>query len=92
VPLTAAGANGLFAPSSSFALTQRWALAFADAGFDGIYHLVSHDPSGVEHGIALFGDGSSWPRGIEGTESTPIPDELVAEAQGRFGLLVVPTP
>ena len=68
-------------------LTQRWALALAEAGFDGIYYLVSHDPSAEEHGVALFADVSSWPR-----SSTPIPDDLVAEVQRRFGLLVVPAP
>src|SRR5439155_16045864 len=70
-------------------LTQRWALAFADAGFDGVYSLASHDPSAGEHGIALFAEGS--PRlpiaGIGSTASAPIPDDVVAEVQCRFGLL-----
>jgi hypothetical protein len=75
-------------------LTQRWALAFADAGFDGIYYLVSHDPGATEHGIALFAEVPTRPRlpiaGIGGIASTPIPDDLVAEVQRRFRLLVLP--
>ena len=70
-----------------YELTQRWTLAFAEADFDGIYYLVSHDPSAEEHGVALFAGVSSWPR-----RSTPIHDDLIAEVQRRFGLLVVPTP
>jgi hypothetical protein len=70
-----------------YELTQRWALAFAEAEFDGIYYLVSHDPSAEEYGVALFADVSSWPQ-----SSTPIPDDLLAEVQRRFGLLVVPAP
>jgi RES domain len=70
-----------------YELTQRWAFAFAEAEFDGIYYLLSHDPSAEEHGVALFADVSSWPQG-----STPIPDDLIAEVQRRFGLLVVAAP
>jgi hypothetical protein len=86
------GVTAAIHSTPDYDLTQRWAVAFANAGFDGISYLVSHDPSADERGIALFADVSKPLRGIGSTESTPIPDELVAEVQRRFGLLVVPTP
>jgi RES domain len=81
--------------TADYDLTQRWALAFADAGFDGIYYLVSHDPSAGEHGIALFAEVPTRSHlpigGIGGIASTPVPDDLVAEVQRRFRLLVLPS-
>jgi hypothetical protein len=86
------GVTAAIHSTPDYDLTQRWALAFAEAGFDGISYLVSHDPSAGEHGIALFADVSKPLRGIGSTGSTPIPDDLVADVQRRFGLLVVPSP
>jgi RES domain len=81
------GVTAAIHSTPDYALTQRWALAFADAGFDGIYYLVSHDPSAGERGVALFAGAS-----LATAASAPIPDGLVAEVQRRFGLLVLPAP
>ena len=69
-----------------YALTQHWALAFADGGFDGVYYLLSHDPSASERGVAIFAEL------IRSIVSAPVPDDVVADVQRRFGLLVVPAP
>ncbi len=76
--------------SESYALTQRWARAFAAAGFAGIRYRVSHDPAQRLLGIALFGPRgrASWP--VAGTG--PIPASLCDEAERRFGLRVLPPP
>jgi hypothetical protein len=74
----------------NYALTQEWAQAFAAAGFGGILYRVSHDPSGSELGVALFGAAGAQDVPIENTEA--IPDEILEEARIRFGLLVLPTP
>lgn len=81
------GVTAAIRSTPDYAITQRWALAFADAGLDGIQYLVSHDPSAGERGVALF-DGES----LATAASAPIPDDLVAEVQRRFGLLVLPAP
>lgn len=72
-----------------YELTQRWARAFRAAGFDGVFHLLGHDPSGGEIGIALF---SSAPAPPVVQHDAPIEDGLIRLAQERFGVLVVPTP
>jgi hypothetical protein len=50
-----------------------------------------HLPRG-DTGTALAAARHYAQRGIGSTGSTPTPDELVAEVQRRFGLLVVPAP
>ena len=67
--------------------TQQWAAAFRDAGFGGIRYRIRHDPTGNLIAIALFGaEGEGdWP-----AKSVRIPDAIVAEAQRRFGLRVLP--
>ncbi len=73
-----------------YRITQRWAAAFAAAGFDGVRYLLRHDPSQHLSGIALFGPAGSppWP--------APPPEEieldLQLEVERRFGLRVLPTP
>jgi RES domain len=74
----------------NYTRTQAWAQAFADAGFDGILYCVSHNPSGSELGVALFGGAGAQDLMIENTGT--IPDEVLEEARARFGLLVLPTP
>jgi hypothetical protein len=55
---TRARAFGLTAEihaTEEYAATQRWAAAFAAAGFAGVRYLVRHDPSARSVGVALFG-------------------------------------
>ena len=73
-----------------YALTHAWARALADAGFGGILYRVSHDPSGSELGVALFGAGGEQALPIGNTEA--IPDDVLEEARTRYGLLILPTP
>ena len=70
--------------------TRRWAEAFHSAGFEGVRYRVSHDPSQLAIGIALFAPagGADWPVGT----SEPIGGRLLALARRRYGLVVLPTP
>ncbi len=75
--------------------SQAFAVEAAHARFDGIRYLVRHDPAQRLSGIALFGSAGSpdpadrnWPPG----DDLPIPDDLVAEADRRFGYRVLPRP
>jgi RES domain len=73
-----------------YEVPHAWAQAFADAGLRGVLYRLSHDPSGTELGVALFGGAGQQVLPIESTEA--IPDEVLDEARSRFGLLVLPTP
>lgn len=74
-----------------YALCQRWAVAFRNAGFDGIRYRLSHDPSQQEIGIALFvPDDAAKLLVVE--NDAEIEDNLLGIAQQRFGMFVVPTP
>jgi hypothetical protein len=68
--------------------TQRWAAAFAAAGFAGVRYLVRHDPSQRSAGVALFGSAgaAAWP--VEATG--PIDQALCDRAARRFGIRVLP--
>ena len=74
----------------NYELARAWAQAFAHAGFDGIRYRVSHDPSQRELGVALFGPAreQDWP--VRADEE--IGDDVIEEAQARFGLVVAPAP
>jgi len=74
--------------SDDYELCQAWAEAFAAEGFRGIRYRLRHDPSGSLIGIALFGAAgeADWP--VEASD--PIPDDLIREAEGRYGVIVVP--
>lgn len=73
-----------------YELTLAWSQAFAEGGFGGILYRLSHDPSGSELGVALF--GSAGERDLPIDSSAAIPEDVLDEARGRFGLLVLPAP
>jgi hypothetical protein len=73
-----------------YELTRAWAQAFAEAGFGGVLYSLSHDPSGSEIGVALFGRAGE--QGLPVESSDTIPDAVLDEARTRFALLVLPTP
>jgi RES domain len=84
------GVTGAIHSQPDYELTRAWAQALAVAGFDGVLYRLSHDPSGSEIGVALFGDAGERDLPIESTGA--IPDDVLEEARVRFGLLVLPTP
>jgi RES domain len=69
---------------------RAWAQAFAEAGLGGILYRLSHDPSGSELGVALFGAAGEQNLPIE--SSVAIADDVLEEARMRFGILVLPAP
>ena len=74
--------------SDDYELCRRWADAFSGAGFAGIRYRLRHDPSGSLLGIALFGAAGEADWAVEASGS--IPDDLILEAEERFGVIVVP--
>jgi len=82
------GANEHYDASHAFAADA------ARAGFDGIRHLLRHDPAQRLVGIAVFAKagapdpGSAWPAGND----RPIERALIGEAESSFGYRVLPTP
>jgi hypothetical protein len=72
-----------------YAIPQRWAAALAEAGFDGIYYLLRHDPGQLFAGIALFGPAGapSW----ETPPEEPIGLPVLEAVEHRFGIRVLPT-
>lgn len=73
--------------TTDYKLTQDWARALQEAGYDGIRYKARHDPRGQLVSIALFGKGKP-PRSAAGT--TPIPIDLVHEASTTFAITVLP--
>jgi len=76
--------------TTDYGLTQRWAAAFAAAGFDGVRYLLRHDPGQMLSGVALFGPAGApdW----EVPPGEPLGSDLLLEAERRFGIRVLPTP
>lgn len=67
-------------------LTQVWAAALAQEGFDGIRFFVRHDPAQQRVGIAVFGAAGevSWP--IQAT--TSITHDFISDVERQFGIRV----
>jgi RES domain len=73
--------------TSAYNLTQGWALAFQEAGYDGVRYKARRDPRGQLASIALFGSDKP-PRSA--AETTTIPVELIHEASATFAITVLP--
>jgi RES domain len=59
------GVTAELATMTPYDLPQRWAAAFAAAGYQGVRYRVRHDPGG-SRALALFGaagERKRWPRG-----------------------------
>ncbi|MGV1048068.1 MAG: RES family NAD+ phosphorylase [Solirubrobacterales bacterium] len=73
--------------TSDYNLTQGWALALQEAGYDGIRYKARHDPRGELVSIALFGSGKSR---RSAAKTTTIPVDLIHEASDTFAITVLP--
>jgi RES domain len=73
--------------TSDYNLTQGWALALQEAGYDGIRYKARHDPRGQLVSIALFGSGKP-PRSA--AKTTTVPVDLIHEASATFAITVLP--
>jgi hypothetical protein len=81
-----AGLTGEIHSTSDYDLTQGWALAFQEAGYDGIRYKARHDPRGQLVSVALFGPDK--PRSA--AKTTTIPADLIHEASHTFAIAVLP--
>lgn len=73
--------------TSDYDLTQAWALALRESGYEGIRYKARHDPRGQLTSIALFGRARP-PRSA--AKTTPIPVDLIHEASTTFAITVLP--
>lgn len=76
------GVTAELAAGARYALAQRWATAFAAAGFGGLRYRARHDPGGGRC-LALFGaagERKRWRRGRPATVGAALLDRLRAEA------------
>ena len=82
-----AGLTAEIHSTSDYNLTQGWALALQEAGYDGIRYKARHDPRGELVSIALFGSDKP-PRSA--AKTTAIPVDLIHEASATFAITVLP--
>jgi hypothetical protein len=85
------GITGEIHATTDYDLTQAWAAAFRQAGFDGIRYRVRHDPAQDLIGLALFGPAGVHDDEFITVETSPIPPSLAAAAWDQFGIMVLPT-
>jgi hypothetical protein len=72
-----------------YALTQRWAAALREAGFDGVRYWARHDP-GRGPAVALFGPaGQSEDHPEAATQ--PVDPALQADVTRRYGIVFLDT-
>ncbi len=72
-----------------YALTQRWAAALREAGFDGVRYWARHDP-GRGPAVALFGPaGQSEDHPEAATQ--PMDSALQADVSRRYGIVFLDT-
>jgi hypothetical protein len=84
------GVTAELATVTPYGLPQRWAAAFAAAGYDGVRYRVRHDPGG-SRALALFGTAGErrrWRRG----RSRPVDDDLLARLAAETGLQIADIP
>lgn len=81
-----AGLTAEIHSTSDYNLTQGWALALQEAGYDGIRYKARHDPRGQLVSVALFGPDK--PR--RAVKTTTIPVDLIHEASTTFAMTVLP--
>ena len=82
------GITAELAATARYAVTQRWAAAFAGAGFGGVRYRARHDPAGGRC-LALFGAAGErrrWRRG----RPAPVGDDLLERLRREAGVVVAP--
>lgn len=67
--------------------SRQLAAELVENSFDGIRYYARHDPGFRLISVALFSSAKS---GLSADRPIPIPDDLIAEAEREFGLIVLP--
>jgi hypothetical protein len=84
------GVTAELATVTPYDLPQRWAAAFAAAGYEGVRYRVRHDPGG-SRALALFGiagERKRWPRG----RRQDVDDAVLERLADETGLHVAAIP
>lgn len=89
------GVTASLGANEQYDASHAFAAAAVRAGFDGVRHLLRHDPAGRLVGVALFAPAgapdpqrASWPAGRDDA----IEGKLIGEARRTFGYRVLPPP
>ena len=67
--------------------SRRLAAELVENSFDGIRYYARHHPGFRLISVALFSSAKS---ALSADDPSPIPDDLIAEAEREFGLIVLP--
>ncbi len=69
-----------------YGLPQRWASAFREEGFDGIWYRPRHDPSAARSCVALFNRAgeADWPF----PEPRAIDEAILSDLQRDYEVVV----
>ena len=83
------GVTAELASMTPYDVPQRWAAAFAAAGYEGVRYRVRHDPAG-SRALALFGAAGErrWPRG----RRQDVDERLLARLADETGVRVAALP
>ena len=84
------GVTAELATMTPYELPQRWAAAFAAAGYQGVRYRARHDPGG-SRALALFGaagERKRWPRG----RCQDVDDDVLKRLADQTGLRVAVIP
>jgi hypothetical protein len=84
------GVTAELATMTPYDLPQRWAAAFAAAGYQGVRYRVRHDPGG-SRALALFGaagERKRWPRG----RRRDVDDDMLERLADETGLRIAVVP
>jgi RES domain len=84
------GINATYSVGSDYGHSQQLSAVLHDAGFDGIYYRVRHDPGMELSGVAMFGPPGENSSSFDAPTTANIPPDLVAEGRTQFGLEVFP--
>ncbi len=82
--------NAALSASPDYSHSQQLSGVLFDAGFDGIYYRVRHDPTLTLEAVALFGPVGEQPTELDTASTEAIPDDLIRDGYEQFGLAVVP--
>lgn len=73
--------------------SQVLAMKLFDAGFDGVWYPLRHDPASDLMGMAMFGEAASTDVSRFAEVNTgPVPHHVLDEARTRYGIRVIPGP
>jgi hypothetical protein len=84
------GVDAGHSTSLDYGHAQQLSGVLYEAGFQGIYYRVRHDPDVALEAVALFGSPGERPEHFDSPKTSAISDDLIDAADKTFGLTVLP--